>query len=809
MLKKLSLSFCVLLLVLFVGATQDLTAQTATLRGVLIDSVGMPIRSAIVQEGKNKQNFYLTNDKGGYILTLPADSTITVFFSHPNFSPRAFEIKLSENEIKTLDARLFKQIYHLKEVEISSDKTQKELRDKASTVFVKGEDLREIPVGYGEFTQQLVASGALGIASNNELSSDYSVRGGSFDENLVYVNNIEIYRPFIARAGQQEGLSFVNTNMVEAIEFSSGGWEAKYGDKLSSSLNIKYKRPVDFGGTLEASLLGGSLTLEGASKNKKHSAIIGARYKSTEYLLSTLQTQGEYKPRFGDVQSYLSFDISGKEKYGRTFIDAILSYGANRYSVFPSTRSTNFQTGEGINNLTIGFEGKEQLDYDTFQGGVKLIHTFNPSLTSNLIASAMITQERERSNLESGYRISDLQDLENGITGNVTEKGLGGEFQYSRNTLKGNVFIIENRNVYEHNQNWKSELGFQAKFEDIEDNLNEYKVKDSADYVISVEDQIQAVNHITSQRYSAYLQSSYLSNNELHRFTLGLRGTFWSINEELNVSPRLQYTFRPEWEKDIVFSFASGIYYQPPFYREMRRPDGTLNLDLKAQGSMHFIGGIDYNFEQWGRPFKLISEIYYKQMWNVVPYDVDNIRIRYSGENEAEAYAVGIDTRLSGEFIPGTQSWVGLSVMSTKEKVDGDPRGYIRRPTDQRVTFTMFFQDHLPNNPTMRMNLRFMYGSGLPFGPPNNPELRNSFSGGNDYMRLDVGFQKIIALNKQAENPSEEFLKNLSIGVEILNVLGNNNVISHTWVSTYDGTQYAVPNTLSQRFFNVKMILHL
>ncbi|KXX68821.1 TonB-dependent receptor [Flammeovirga sp. SJP92] len=808
MLKKLSLSFCSLLLVLFVGASHDSIAQTATLRGVLIDSVGMPIRSAIVQEGKNKQNFYLTNDKGGYILTLPADSTITVFFSHPSFSPRAFEVRLTENEIKTLDARLFKQIYHLKEVEISGDKTQQELRDKPSTVFVKGDDLREIPVGYGEFTQQLVASGALGIASNNELSSDYSVRGGSFDENLVYVNNIEIYRPFIARAGQQEGLSFVNTNMVEDIEFSSGGWEAKYGDKLSSSLNIRYKKPVDFGGTLEASLLGGSLTLEGASKNKKHSAIIGARYKSTEYLLSTLQTQGEYKPRFGDVQSYLSFDISGKDKYGKTYIDAVLSYGANRYSVFPSTRSTNFQTGEGINNLTIAFQGKEQLDYDTFQGGLKLIHTFNPKLTSNLITSAMITQERERSNLESGYRISDLEDL-GGINGNVTERGLGGEFQYSRNTLKGNVFIIENRNEYEHNHFWRTEVGFQAKFEDIEDNLNEYKVKDSADYVISVEDQFRAVNEVSSQRYSAYLQSTYLSPSDLHRITVGLRGTYWSINEEVNVSPRLQYAFRPEWKRDIIFSFATGVYYQPPFYREMRRPDGSLNLDLKAQGSMHFIGGIDYNFEQWGRPFKLISEVYYKQMWNVVPYDVDNIRIRYSGENEAEAYAVGIDTRLSGEFIPGTQSWVGMSVMSTKEKVDGDPRGYIRRPTDQRVTFTMFFQDHLPNNPTMRMNMRFMYGSGLPFGPPNNPELRNSFSGGNDYMRLDVGFQKIIALNKQADNPSEEFLKNLSLGVEILNILGNNNVISHTWVSTYDGTQYAVPNTLSQRFFNVKMILHL
>lgn len=806
--KKLSSTIFILVVsILFFCGTKAFS-QTATIRGVLMDSIGMPIPAAMVQEGSNKQNFYLTNNQGAYILTIPSDSTVTLFLSHPNYSPRAFEIRLHKNEIRTLDARLFKQIYHLKEIEISGDK-ETSIRDKPSTVFVKGEDLREIPVGFGEFTQQLVASGALGIASNNELSSDYSVRGGSFDENLVYVNNIEIYRPFIARAGQQEGLSFVNSNMVDAIEFSSGGWEAKYGDKLSSALNIQYKKPLNFGGTLEASLLGGSLTLEGASKNKKHTAIVGARYKSTEYLLNTLQTEGEYKPKFGDVQSYFSFDLSGKNKYGKTFLEAILSYGVNRYSVFPSTRSTNFQTGEGINNLTIAFEGKEQLDYDTFQGGLKLIHNFNKKFTSNLITSAMITQERERSNLESGYRICDLEDTNNGINGCVTEKGLGGEFQYSRNTLKGNVFIVENRNEWKHNDYLTTEFGVQVKYEDIEDNLNEYQLQDSADYVISIDNQLKAINNLTSQRYTAYAQSSYLSPNDQHRITLGLRGTYWTTNEEVNVSPRFQYAYKPEWEKDIVFSFASGVYYQPPFYREMRRPDGSVNLDLKAQGSLHFIGGIDYNFKQWGRPFKLISEVYYKQMWNIVPYDVDNIRIRYSGENEAVAYATGIDTRLSGEFIPGTQSWVSLSIMSTKEKVDGDPRGYIRRPTDQRVTLAMFFQDHLPNNPTMRMNMRFLYGSGLPFGPPNNPELRNSFSGGNDYMRLDVGFQKIIALNKNTENPSEEFLKNLSIGLEILNVLGNNNVISHTWVKTYDGTQYAVPNTLSQRFFNVKMILHL
>ncbi|NLR92430.1 TonB-dependent receptor plug domain-containing protein [Flammeovirga agarivorans] len=773
-----------------------------------MDSIGNPVESAMVQAGVNQNNFYLTNAEGAYIITIPTDTLVTVFFNHPSFSPRAFEVQLYKDEIKNLDVKLFKQIYQLKEVKVVDNK-ETEVRQQAGSVFVKGEDLREIPVGYGEFTQQLVASGALGIASNNELSSDYSVRGGSFDENLIYVNNIEIYRPFIARSGQQEGLSFVNSNMVDNIDFSSGGWEAQYGDKLSSSLNIEYKKPLSFEGTLEASLLNGSLTLGGASKNKKHTAIIGARYKSTEYLLNTLQTDGEYRPKFGDVQSYLSFDLSGKGKKGKTYLDAIMSYAANRYSVFPSTRSTNFQTGEGISNLTIAFEGKEQLDYDTFQGGLKLIHNFNDKFTSNLITSAMVTQERERSNLESAYRICDVDDIGNGVNDCATEQGIGGEYQYSRNTLKANVYTVENRNSWLLNDLFDVEFGVQAKFEEINDNLSEYQFQDSADYVISIDDQLKTENNLESQRYSAYAQSSYYSNNNQHKMTLGVRGTYWSVNNEVNVSPRFQYSFKPEWEKDVVFNFASGVYYQPPFYREMRRPDGTLNEDLRAQGSLHIIGGINYNFEQWGRPFKLISEVYYKHLWNVVPYNIDNIRIRYSGENEGVAYATGIDTRLSGEFIPGTQSWISLSVMSTKEKIDNDPRGYIRRPTDQRVTLAMFFQDHLPNNPTMRMNLRFMYGSGLPFGPPDNPELRNAFSGGNDYMRLDLGLNKLIALNKKSDNPNEEFMKNLSIGVEILNVLGNNNVISYTWVKTYDGTQYAVPNTLSQRFFNVKMILHL
>ncbi|OHX68431.1 hypothetical protein NH26_03525 [Flammeovirga pacifica] len=788
-------------------SNQDTLAQNATLRGVVLDSIGQPIPAAMVQAGTDQSNFYITNDEGAYILELNSDSLTTIFFNHPNFSPRAFQIKLYKGEIKTLDIKLYKQIFELDEVKITGTK-EEETRTKAGSIYVKGEDLQEIPVGFGEFTQQLVASGALGIASNNELSSDYSVRGGSFDENLVYVNNIEIYRPFIARAGQQEGLSFVNSRMVDNIEFSSGGWETKYGDKLSSTLNIAYKKPLSFEGTLEASLLGGSLTVGGASKNKKHTAIASARYKSTEYLLNTLQTEGEYRPRFGDFQSYLSFDLSGKGKKGKTYLDAILSYASNRYSVFPSTRSSNFQTGEGVSNLTIAFEGKEQLDYDTFQGGLKLIHHFNKKFTSNIITSALVTQERERSNLENAYRICDTQDF-NSINDCSTELGIGGGYQYSRNTLKANIFIIENRNEWDHNDHLYSEFGVQLKVEDINDQLSEYQFQDSADYVIDVSNVLDATNTLNSQRYSGYYQTTYLSPNDKHKMTLGVRGTYWTINNELNISPRLQYSFKPEWEKDIVFNFATGVYYQPPFYREMRKPDGTLNLDLKAQGSMHFIGGLNYNFEQWGRPFKLISEVYYKHLWNVVPYNVDNIRIRYSGENEGVAYAMGIDTRISGEFIPGTQSWVALSVMSTKEKIEGDPRGYIRRPTDQRVTLAMFFQDHLPNNPTMRMNLRFMFGSGLPFGPPDQPEYRNAFSGGNEYMRLDLGFNKIIALNKKSENPSEEFMKNLQIGLEILNVLGNNNVISHTWVKTYDGKQYAVPNTLSQRFFNVKMILQL
>ncbi|ANQ48515.1 hypothetical protein MY04_1138 [Flammeovirga sp. MY04] len=437
-----------------------------------------------------------------------------------------------------------------------------------------------------------------------------------------------------------------------------------------------------------------------------------------------------------------------------------------------------------------------------------MIHNFNENFTSNIITSALVTQERERSNLENAYRICDTQDF-NSINDCSTEQGIGGGYQYSRNSLKANVFIVENRNEWDHSNQLHSEFGVQMKVEDIDDQLSEYQFQDSAGYVIDVNNVLSANNNITSQRYSGYYQTTYFSPNDKHKMTLGVRGTYWTINNEFNFSPRFQYSFKPEWEKDVVFNFASGVYYQPPFYREMRRPDGTLNLDLKAQGSLHFIGGINYNFEQWGRPFKLISEVYYKHLWNVVPYNVDNIRIRYSGENEGVAYAAGIDTRISGEFIPGTQSWVALSIMQTKEKIEGDPRGFIRRPTDQRVTLAMFFQDHLPNNPTMRMNLRFLFGSGLPFGPPDQPEFRNAFSGGNEYMRLDLGFNKIIALNKKSNNPSEEFMKNLQIGLEILNVLGNNNVISHTWVKTYDGKQYAVPNTLSQRFFNVKMILQL
>jgi len=743
----------------------------------------------IALQGKN---IGTTSDSLGYYRLEVPQGSYTLVFSHVSYLSVNKKITLKKGESLKIDVVLNVRTQTLKEVEIkeSQDKT----RAEAGTIDLNPNTLKNIPSPFGDFNQAISTIG-LGVSGNSELSSAYNVRGGNFEENLVYVNNIEIYRPFLVRAGQQEGLSFINPEMVRSVEFSSGGWQAKYGDKLSSVLSITYKKPKEFHASFSAGLLGGSGHIEGSTKNQKFSYLIGVRQKLGRYLFNTLPTRGEYFPNFTDVQSFFNIDIGKKAE-----LSVLLSYARNRYLTVPQTRKTDFGTFNQTLRLTVDFRGQEAMNYDTWQIGTNLAYYLSEKFITRIMFSGMKTLEREFINTEGGYRLCDVNTDLNSPDFNTCLfiRGFGSLYNYGRNFLDAQIFAAESRNEYRLNNKRKIEFGVRFSHENIEDKINQYNFSDSADY-ITITERLNTAISLNSSRLTAYIQQAHWIG-ERQTLTYGIRLNYWSLNNQWLFSPRIQYAIKPNWKKDILFSTSLGLYQQPPFYRELRNFEGQLNKDLKAQSSVHAIVGMDWNFKKWNRPFKFISELYYKHLTNVIPYDMDNMRLRYYAQNNAVAYAVGADFRISGEFVEGTESWFNLGLLSTKEKVEGDERGFIRRPTDQRITLTIFFEDHLPNNPTVRVNMRLMYGSGLPFGVPEQPQNRAIFNGA-EYRRVDIGFSKIFELK------DKKYLESVWLGLDILNLFGIDNKISYLWIPDYLGNQYAVPNGLSQRFFNLRVVL--
>lgn len=761
-----------------------------TIRGKVTNNLGqaVPLVNIALQERNIGTN---TDSSGNYAFDVP-QGTFTLLFSHVSYTPVAKKISIKKGETLNIDVVLNVKTSTLKGVEVKDDKDKP--RTQVSTIELNPNALKNIPSPFGDFSQAIATVG-LGVSSNSELSSAYNVRGGNFEENLVYVNNIEIYRPFLVRAGQQEGLSFINPEMVNSVEFSSGGWQPKYGDKLSSVLSINYKNPKEFHASLAVGLLGGNGHIEGSSKNQKVSYLIGVRHKSGRYLLNTLPTKGQYFPNFTDVQGLFNFELGKK-----TDLAVLFSYARNRYLTVPQTRRTDFGTFNQSLRLTVDFEGQEAMNYDTWQVGANLTHYFSSKFKSNFIFSGVQTFEREFINTEGAYRLCDVNTDLNSPNFNTClfVRGNGSLYNYGRNFLDAQIFSVENRNDFRPNDKRKIEFGVRLSNENINDRINQYNFTDSSDYVTFTE-RLNTEIALNSSRISGYAQQTHLIG-ERQTLTYGFRLNYWTLNQQLLFSPRIQYAIRPNWKKDILLSTSLGVYQQAPFYRELRNFAGQLNRELKAQSSIHAIVGMDWNFKQWGRPFKFITELYYKHLTNIVPYDMDNMRLRYYALNNAVAYAVGADFRVSGEFIKGAESWFNLGILSTKEKVEGDERGYVRRPTDQRVTLTVFFEDHFPNNPSIRVNMRLMYGSGLPFGVPNEPKNRAVFNGG-EYRRADIGFSKVIELKEK------KYLESIWLGLDILNLFGTDNKISYLWIPDYLGNQYAVPNGLSQRFFNFRVVL--
>jgi hypothetical protein len=792
------ITFFASLLLLFGQIQAQQTQKTAWLKGKITTPDQKPLELATISILGTSQAT-TTNKEGYFELQVPANQTLIFVFKYLSYTEERRNLNLKTGETKYLNIALKETANNLDSVVVTNKDEQ---RTEASTLVIDPLQIRKTPTPFGD-AMDIVKGIGLGVVTNSELSSAYAVRGGSFDENLVYVNNMEVYRPFLVTGGQQEGLSFPNPDLIKEIKFSAGGWQPKFGDKLSSVLNIEYKTPTKFAASASLSLLGATAHIEGCTKNKRSSFLIGARHKSARYFLNTLPTQGAYLPLFTDIQALANIAI-GKHQAphrraeAKTMLTILFSYAQNRYQVIPQFRRTEFGTFSQSLALSVDFEGQETMNYDTWQSSLRLTHHVSNKITTNLILSGVNTQEREYSNVEAFYRLCDINTqvaVSSGQDRCSVVRGLGSLYDYRRNALDANLFAIESRNEYRQHENHTLEFGAKYNAEFIEDNLSEYNFSDSANYVM-LGNRLNTTHILNTNRLSGYVQQTHRLNR--HSFTYGFRLNYWNLNQQTLFSPRIQYTFKPNWKKDIIFNAALGYYQQAPFYRELRDFEGNINRNLKAQTSIHAIAGLTWDFQYWGRPFRLLTETYYKHLTNVVPYDVDNVRLRYYAQNNAIAYTTGIDARLSGEFIKGTDSWVGISLMTAQEKVEGNERGFIRRPVDQRLTATLSFEDHLPKNPTIRMNMRMLYGTGLPFGVPNQPEYRAVLSG-SSYWRVDIGFSKIFYVKGNKD-------RSIWVGLEVLNLLGNNNVISYLWIKDYANNSYAIPNDLSQRFFNLRVI---
>lgn len=649
--------------------------------------------------------------------------------------------------------------------------------------------------------EELIQSQA-GVSTHSELSSQYNVRGGSFDENSVYINSVEVYRPFLVRSGQQEGLSVINPDMVERIGFSTGGFEAKYGDKMSSALDITYRRPKRFEATAIASLLGGSAYV--GFSNKKLAWANGLRYKTTRYLLGSLETKGEYKPNFLDYQTYLSYKPNK-----RWTVDFIGNIADNHYNFHPEDRETKFGTMESVRSFRVYFDGQEKDRFRTFFGTLGITRHLGDSTSVSLLGSSFSTSEQERYDIQGQYWLTQTETSEN--------LGVGTYFEHARNYLKAHVESVKLLLKHTAKQH-DVEAGLTWKQEHIEENSVEYEMRDSAGYSVPHTGtdlfmiySLRARNELNANRLETYVQDTwrFRSAGEHTLFTLnyGLRFSHWNYNKESILSPRVSLGITPSFNHNVTLRFATGLYYQAPFFKELRDTStvagvtrATLNRKIKSQRSIHFIAGMDYRFNMNNRPFKFTAELYYKLLGNVVPYSINNVKVVYYGSNEASGHAAGLDLKLFGEFVPGTDSWVTLSVMDTKMKLNGVK---VPMPTDQRYALNLFFTDYFPGTTRWKMSLKLAYADGLPFSAPHRELETNTFRAAA-YKRADIGMSYRVLNNEHRERKS--VFRNIWLSLDCLNLLGINNVNSYYWVTDVTNQQYAVPNYLTGRQINARLL---
>jgi len=838
---KSKLLFFIMILLPFFAFGQK---KEGVLYGKITDSEGKAIEFVNVAV-VNSQYGVVSDHRGEYSLTLPADINLNVVFSYVGYEQKSVNVRLKNGERREQDMTLDITSTMLEEATVSDQSVKSETVTRL--------DAREtilLPSSGAGGIEDMVKT-LPGVSSTNELSSQYNVRGGNFDENLIYVNGIEIYKPFLVGSGQQEGLSFINSRLISNIEFSAGGYAAEYGDKMSSVLDIRYKKPSITAGSVTLSLLGADVHAEGRTAHNKLSYLIGARYKNTKYILGKMETKGIYQPNFIDVQGLLTYDITPKLE-----ISALGYYSRNSYTMIPTTRETDFGNLQASYRLKVYFDGKEASCYNTGLGAVTLNFSPNDDLNLKLIGSMYSTVESETFDIQGQYWIGLLETSESSEQQGdvVTNQGVGTYIEHARNSFYSQVINVDHKGAYNYNGN-TLKWGLRYQHQSIDDIINEWDMVDSTGYTLphstdsilnpsnpmqtplELKNVANGHNVLHINNIDAFVQNSWQfesKKEDILILTAGLRANFWGYNNKVNVSPRAGFAVKPHWNHNMVFRLSGGVYVQQPYYREIRMFDGSL-VDPKiasTQKSYQIVFGHEYNFMAWERPFVLTTELYYKYLKDIVPYQVDNIRIRYYADQKATGYATGIDLKINGEFVKGIESWASLSVMKTAENIkyyitpsgsiisqtdvnngaDYDHDTIIKgipRPSDQRVNFAIFFQDYIPFIPSFKVNLKLIFGTGLPFGAPESERYRQKMRM-SPYRRVDIGFSKqLIGEDTKFKNPKNplKHIRNCWISLEVFNLLGVNNVSSYMWVTDVYNIQYAVPNYLTGRQINLKLIL--
>lgn len=826
-----------LLLLFSILFAQSLLAQNIELRGQVKDAFGKSIPGVSVITVQHTPASGTTSDVNGqYSLQIKANDqkVIQVRFQHISFQERIVRVQAALGKTQKVDIVLEDLFRDLDSTEVISNYKK---NTDVSEIVIDPENLIMLPTGSGNTVTDILKT-LPNVVSNNELTSQYSVKGGNYDENLIYVNDFEIYRPLLVSNSQQEGLSFINPDLVQNISFNSGGFEAKYGDKMSSVLNIRYKRPTKFGGSATLSLLGASAHLEGATKNQKLSFLFGMRYKSNAYLLGSLDKKGEYSPRFLDIQTNVIYQPTEK-----TELELLLGLSNNKFSFIPETQSTTTGSFNQVMRLSVFFDGNEKSYFDNRMGGLAFKYKPNSKSIYKIVGSAWYLNESENINIIGEYYLDEIEsDFDSDNFGKVKNNlGIGTFQEWTRNQLQGNIFNFGLRNTHilgKHILDW----GASVQYESFADQISEWDRIDSAGFSIpytgvypTVTNRIKSKIELNSWRYQAYVQDEWKILTGAHELSLngGLRIHYWDVNQQVVVSPRLQIYYKPNTKKDFTIKASGGLYAQPPLYRELRDFDGLIHTDVRAQKTYQFVLGTELNFQMWNRNFKFTSEAYYKHLTDIVPYQIEDVRIRYFADNNAKGYAAGVGVRLFGEFVKGTDSWISLSFMKTEEDILNDQYwkyynqsgelisgfsqdqiptdsvsvtpGFIRRPTDQRFNMSIFFQDYLVKNKNFKMHMQLHLGTGLPYGTPDRKRYNDVFKM-PPYRRVDIGFSYLIVDGEKYN--SSKFFNNFDkiwLSAEVLNLLGVQNTLSYRWIKDVRNTVWPLPNYLTSRRINVKL----